>query len=77
MTHFIIFEKYFYYSLFEINKTLRGYMTELNKDIFISGLFLAGIFGFVSGAYVMSSVLFVTIAVINYVYDNFKQTVEI
>ncbi len=51
-------------------------MTELNKDIFISGLFLAGIFGFVSGAFVVSSVLFVTIAVINYVYDSFKQTVE-
>ncbi len=52
-------------------------MTELNKDIFISALFMGGIFGFVSGAFVASSALFVTVAVINNLSFNTEQTQEI
>jgi hypothetical protein len=49
-------------------------MGELNKDIFIGGLFMGGLFGFFNGAYVVSSALFASIAVVNYLYDSFKQT---
>lgn len=49
-------------------------MTDLNKDIFVSGLFMGGIFGFVSGAYVISSALFATVAVINNLHYSLKAT---
>ncbi len=40
-------------------------MSDLNKDIFVGGLFLGGIYGFLSGAFVIASALFATVAVIN------------
>jgi len=49
-------------------------LTDLNKDIFFGGLFLGGIFGFVSGAYVVASALFATVAVFNNVVNNSVQT---
>lgn len=52
-------------------------MTELNKDIFISALFMGGIFGFVSGAFVVSSALFVTVAAVNSLSFHDEQTEEI
>lgn len=39
-------------------------MNDLNKDIVLSGLFVTGLFGFVSGAYIVSSALIATIAVV-------------
>jgi hypothetical protein len=48
-------------------------MSELKKDIFISGLFMGGIFGFVSGAYVVSSALFVTVAVVNNLHYSYRE----
>lgn len=51
-------------------------MTELDKDIVVSGLFLGGIFGFVSGAYVVSSALFGVVAVLNNLHYSFSQPVK-
>jgi len=44
---------------------MREIMNDLNKDIVVSGLFVTGLFGFVSGAYIVSSALLATIAVVN------------
>jgi len=40
-------------------------MSDLNKDILVSGLFVTGLFGFVSGAYIVSSALLATTVVVN------------
>lgn len=40
-------------------------MNDLNKDILVSGLFVVGLFGFVSGAYIVSSALLASITLVN------------
>lgn len=48
-------------------------MTDLNKDLFSGGLFLGGIFCFVSGTYVVASVIFAAVAVFNNVFFDSRQ----
>jgi hypothetical protein len=48
-------------------------MNDLNKDIFVGGLFLGGIFSFVSGTFVVASALFATVAVFNNVFFDSRQ----
>lgn len=38
-------------------------MTEFQKDILVGALFVSGIFGFISGAFIISAVLFAATAV--------------
>lgn len=51
-------------------------MGELKKDLIVGGLFVGGISGFISGAFVLSSALFATIAVVNTVHYSFKPTTD-
>ncbi len=51
-------------------------MSELKKDLIVGGLFIGGISGFISGAFVLSSALFASIAVINTVHYSMKPTTE-
>ena len=52
-------------------------MTDLNKDIVVSGLFLTGLFGFVSGAFIVSSAVFATVAVVTQLPVNKSQVQEV
>jgi len=40
-------------------------MSDLNKDILVSGLFVTGAFGFLSGAYIVSSAILASVVVVN------------
>jgi hypothetical protein len=65
------------YNLFQVKqiKLNRGInMTDLNKDLFSGGLFLGGIFSFLSGTFVIASALFATAAVFNNVLIDSRQT---
>ncbi len=43
-------------------------MTSLQKDLLIAALFITGIFGFISGAFIISSALFATAAILSNIH---------
>ncbi len=43
-------------------------MTSLQKDILIAVLFVTGIFGFISGAFIISSAIFATAAILSNIH---------
>ncbi|MDC9729286.1 MAG: hypothetical protein PSN04_08155 [Methyloprofundus sp.] len=43
-------------------------MTDLQKDILVALLFVAGIFGFISGAFIVSAVVFAVAAILSNVH---------
>lgn len=40
-------------------------MTDLQKDILVSLLFITGLFGFVSDAFIISTVVFATVTIVS------------
>ncbi len=63
------------YLYFEFLKQRGKNMNNLNKDIFVSMLFLVGIFGFISGQFIVSTVVFAGAAVFSNI--NFAKKQEI
>jgi len=47
-------------------------MNDLNRDIFVSGLFMVGLFGFVNGAYIVSSAVLASITLVNSLSNNIE-----
>ncbi|MFA5982564.1 MAG: hypothetical protein WC782_00965 [Methylococcaceae bacterium] len=45
-------------------------MTEFKKDIFTGLMFISGIFGFVSGEFVVSTILFAGAAILSNIFVN-------
>ncbi|WP_305907621.1 hypothetical protein Q9L42_014890 [Methylomarinum sp. Ch1-1] len=45
-------------------------MTSLKKDIWVGGLFFVGVFGFMSGEFIISTVLFATATVFSTLEEN-------
>lgn len=45
-------------------------MTEFQKDILVGALFVSGIFGFISGAFIISAVLFSATAIFSNVHQR-------
>jgi len=43
-------------------------MTDLQKDILVGLLFVAGIFGFISGAFIVSTVIFAASAILSNIH---------
>ncbi len=52
-------------------------MNDLNKDILVSGLFVTGLFGFVSGAYIVSSTVLAAATIFNSIGSLSKQKNEV
>ena len=49
-------------------------MNELQKDILTATMFIAGLVGFISGEFIISSALFASAAITSNVYLNDKRT---
>jgi len=47
-------------------------MTDLQKDVLIGLIFASGIFGFISGEYIVSTVLFASAAIFSNIRLNHK-----
>lgn len=61
------------YYLFLINNFHRiSQMTNLQRDIFIGIMFIVGIAGFISGEFIVSSVLFASAAIYSNIYLSRK-----
>jgi CheY-specific phosphatase CheX len=63
------------YSMFNIiyvlSKTLKDYqMTDFQRDILIGLMFIIGIIGFISGEFIISTVLFATAAILSNIFLN-------
>lgn len=52
-------------------------MSNLNKDISLGILFIIGIFGFMNGSFIVSTVVFATAAVFSNISFNSKESKEI
>lgn len=51
-------------------------MTDLQKDVLIGLIFVTGIFGFISGEYIVSTVLFASAAIFSNIRLNKKMQSE-
>jgi len=49
-------------------------MSNLNKDIFTGLMFITGLFGFISGEFIISSTLFASAAIASNINFNSKQS---
>ncbi|MGR9046949.1 MAG: hypothetical protein ACU83N_16835 [Gammaproteobacteria bacterium] len=45
-------------------------MTDFQKDIFVGLIFLTGIYGFISGAFIISTLLFGTATIVSTTFAN-------
>lgn len=49
-------------------------MTDLKRDILIGLMFVVGIFGFISGEFIISTIMFATAAILSNIFLSHKST---